>query len=53
MLKGSVKSASSVREKTFTKYVSSLIGVTSHITPLPAGEGLGEGPLSYEFETVR
>ena len=19
----------------------------------PAGEGLGEGPLSYEFETVR
>ena len=53
MLKGSVKSASSVREKTFTKYVSSLIGVTSHITPLPAGEGLGEGPLSYGFETVR
>ena len=31
----------------------SLVGVTSHITPLPAGEGLGEGPLSYEFETVR
>ena len=30
-----------------------LVGVTSHITPLPAGEGLGEGPLSYEFETVR
>ena len=29
-----------------------LVGVTSHITPLPAGEGLGEGPLSYEFETV-
>ena len=27
-----------------------LVGVTSHITPLPAGEGLGEGPLSYEFE---
>ena len=22
----------------------SLVGVTSHITPLPAGEGLGEGP---------
>ena len=31
----------------------SLVGVTSHITPLPAGEGLGEGPLSYGFETVR
>ncbi len=30
-----------------------LVGVTSHITPLPAGEGLGEGPLSYGFETVR
>ena len=51
--KYSVNSVRSVREKTFTKYVSSLIGVTSHITPLPAGEGLGEGPLSYEFETVR
>ena len=24
----------------------SLVGVTSHTTPLPAGEGLGEGPLS-------
>ena len=53
MLKGSVKSVSSVREKTSTKYVSNPIGVTSHITPLPAGEGLGEGPLSYELETVR
>ena len=51
--KGSVKSVSSVREKTSTKYASNPIGVTSHITPLPAGEGLGEGPLSYEFETVR
>ena len=30
-----------------------LVGVTSHITPLPAGEGLGEGPLSYEIEIVR
>ena len=30
-----------------------LVGVTSHITPLPAGEGLGEGPVSYGFETVR
>ena len=26
------------------------IGVTSHITPLPAGEGKGEGPLSYGLE---
>ena len=43
----------SVREKTFTKYVSSLIGVTSHITPLPAGEGLGEGPPPHGLETVR
>ena len=50
MLKGSVKSVSSVREKTSTKYASNPIGVTSHITPLPAGEGLGEGPLSYGFE---
>ena len=31
----------------------SLVGVTSHITPLPAGEGLGEGPPPHEFETVR
>ena len=51
--KVSVRSVSSVREKTSTKYASNPIGVTSHITPLPAGEGLGEGPLSYEFETVR
>ena len=51
-LMSSVKSVSSVREKTSTKYASNPIGVTSHITPLPAGEGLGEGPLSYEFETV-
>ena len=29
------------------------VGVTSHTTPLPAGEGLGEGPLSYGLETVR
>ena len=48
--KRSVKSVSSVREKTFTKYASSPVGVTSHITPLPAGEGLGEGPLSCELE---
>ena len=51
--KGSVNSVRSVREKTFTKYVSSPIGVTSHITPLPAGEGLGEGPPPHGLETVR
>ena len=34
-------------------FVGSLVGVTSHTTPLPVGEGLGEGPLSCEFETVR
>ena len=50
-LKISVKSMSSVREKTSTKYASSPVGVTSHITPLPAGEGLGEGPLSCGVET--
>ena len=27
-----------------------LVGVTSHTTPLPAGEGLGEGPLSCGLE---
>ena len=27
-----------------------LVGVTSHTTPLPAGEGLGEGPLSCVLE---
>ena len=31
----------------------SLVGVTSHTTSLPAGEGLGEGPLSCGLETVR
>ena len=30
-----------------------LVGVTSHITPLPAGEGLGEGPPPHGLETVR
>ena len=25
-------------------FVGSLVGVTSHTTPLPTGEGLGEGP---------
>ena len=24
--------------------IGSLVGVTSHFTPLPTGEGLGEGP---------
>ena len=28
----------------------SLVGVTSHTTPLPAGEGKGEGPLSFGLE---
>ena len=28
------------------------VGVTSHTTPLPAGEGLGEGPLSCGLETL-
>ena len=28
----------------------SLVGVTSHTTPLPAGEGMGEGPLSCELK---
>ena len=46
----SVISVRSVREKTFTKYASSPVGVTSHITPLPAGEGLGEGPLCALWE---
>ena len=27
-------------------FVGSPVGVTSHTTPLPTGEGLGEGPLS-------
>ena len=31
----------------------SLVGVTSHTTPLPAGEGLGEGPVPHGLETVR
>ena len=30
----------------------SLVGVTSHTTSLPAGEGLGEGPLSCGLETL-
>ena len=48
--KGSVSSVSSVRAKTSTKYASSPVGVTSHTTPLPAGKGLGEGPLSCGLE---
>jgi len=43
---------SSVRENFPTTLVSSPIGVTSHITLLPAGEGMGEGPLSCELETL-
>ena len=31
--------------------IDGLVGVTSHTTPLPAGEGLGEGPLSCGLET--
>ena len=34
-------------------FVGSLVGVTSHTTPLPAGEGLGEGPPPHGIETVR
>ena len=55
--KRSVKSVSSVRGKNIqhkkrlpTPHTSSPIGVTSHITPLLAGEGLGEGPLSCGLE---
>ena len=33
-------------------FVGSLVGVTSHTTPLPAGEGLGEGPAPHGIETV-
>ena len=51
---GSVKSVSSVRDKppqrerkTSTKYASSLIGVTSHITPLSIRRGAGgEAPCA-------
>ena len=32
-------------------FVGSLVGVTSHTTPLPAGEGLGEGPPPHGLET--
>ena len=44
--KGSVNSVGSVRENS-TKYASSPIGVTSHTTPLPTGEGPGEGPAGF------
>ena len=40
-------------KKTFTKYASSLIGVTSHTTPLPTGEGPGEGPAGFAGESTR
>ena len=57
--KGSVKSVRSVRERNVlrerkrhppyeknfpTTFISRPVGVTSHTTPLPAGEGTGEGP---------
>ena len=32
-------------------FVGSLVGVTSHFTPLPTGEGLGEGPPPHGLET--
>ena len=32
-------------------FVGSLVGLTSHTTPLPAGEGLGEGPPPHGLET--
>ena len=32
-------------------FVGSLVGVTSHTTPLPAGEGLGKGPPPHGLET--
>ena len=51
--KSSVTSVCSVRERTTQEPCSRPIGVTSHITPLPAGEGLGEGPLSHGIESVR
>ena len=31
--------------------IDGLVGVTSHTTPLPTGEGLGEGPLSCGLKT--
>ena len=34
-------------------FVGSLVGVTSHTTPLPTGEGPGEGPPPHGLETVR
>ena len=40
-------------KKTFTKYASSLIGVTSHITPLPMGEGQGGGATRFGDEPTR
>ena len=43
--KSSVKSVSSVREKTFTKYASSLIGVSRWLRPSLRGRGWGRGHL--------
>ena len=42
---------SSVREKNFTKYASSLIGVTSHTTPLYGG-GAGGGATRFGGEAA-
>ena len=33
--------------------IGSLVGVTSHFTPLPTGEGPGEGPAGVECEPSR
>ena len=41
-------------EKSFpTTFISRPVGVTSHITPLPAGEGKGEGPAPYGVKRDR
>ena len=37
----------------FYPLIDSLVGVTSHTMPLPAGEGLGEGPLPYGVKRDR
>ena len=34
-------------------HIGSPIGVTSHFSPLPTGEGKGEGPPPHGLETVR
>ena len=54
-----MNSVCSVREKTPqreikipTHYASSPVGVTSHTTPLPTGEGPGEGPAGFAGEAA-